>query len=341
MENNTYPPPISSREVILYLMENFAPQNFVTIMTIVGHSMFVRLKDIKQLGPISYYFKAGSHSRYEHSFGVAYLGLTFLEKLMKTYPSLELNERSKMVFAIACLCHDLGHGPFSHTFEFAMKYQNKKKFDHEKNSIELLKKIVSDTKANLKDEEFLVIESMIKGEYSYVSEEYPPFMFEILANSTFGVDVDKMDYLMRDTKELGSEDYDFICKTVRRIIETSCLDNTMSVCYDTPNAEVIELMEYRSKMFRQYYNCNKAMSHNALAICAISEVIDTLDVHLLTDSQVLELISEKNDKEKFSYEDPFITFHTHREYPKVIQYLQDLGIGKKNWKQVQKIKTSE
>ncbi len=342
MATSEYPPPITSGEVIHYLMDYFSPKNSVTIMTIVGHQLFVRLKDIKQLGPISYYFKAGSHSRYEHSFGVAYLGLNFLEGLVKNYPSLELNERSKMVFVIACLCHDLGHGPFSHTFEFAMKYQNKKKFDHEKNSIALLKKIVSDTKADLKDEEIGVIENMIKGDHQCVSEEYPPFMFEILANSTFEVDIDKMDYLMRDTKELGSEDFNSISSIVCKIIRSSYLDSTRSVCYDTSALEVIELMEYRSKMFRQYYNCNKAMSHNALAICAISEVIDVRDVHLLTDSQVLKLICEKQrDRCSSDFDDPFIAFHDHREYPKVIQYLQGLGIGKKSWKQVQKIKPSE
>lgn len=84
-----------------------------------------RLKRIKQLGMAAEVFPDAEHSRFAHSLGVAYLALRFGRRLKevifqrgsKEIQELSLSPEDIRDFAIAALCHDLGHGPFSHAWE--------------------------------------------------------------------------------------------------------------------------------------------------------------------------------------------------------------------------------
>src|ERR1700677_3578294 len=81
-----------------------------------------RLRRIKQLGMAHYVFPGGEHSRFAHSLGASYLAIRFTRKLNEIAReifahSLCPDEMSTRDMAIAALCHDLGHGPFSHAWE--------------------------------------------------------------------------------------------------------------------------------------------------------------------------------------------------------------------------------
>ena len=65
----------------------------------------------------SYVFPTGTHKRFEHSIGTAYLALKVAKKLKKEQPELNIDQRDIQCVAIAGLCHDLGHGPYSHLFD--------------------------------------------------------------------------------------------------------------------------------------------------------------------------------------------------------------------------------
>ena len=71
---------------------------------------FQRLRNLKQLGNTHYIFPSATHSRFEHSIGVAYLSNKLINHL-----SSESN--FEKTITLAGLCHDLGHGPFSHLFD--------------------------------------------------------------------------------------------------------------------------------------------------------------------------------------------------------------------------------
>ncbi|MCY4325607.1 MAG: HD domain-containing protein, partial [Betaproteobacteria bacterium] len=77
--------------------------------------LFQRLRRIKQLGGTHLVFPSATHSRFEHTLGVTHIAGRFAEALQKC--GAPITEQLHANVRFAALCHDLGHGPFSHCSE--------------------------------------------------------------------------------------------------------------------------------------------------------------------------------------------------------------------------------
>ncbi|KAI4892455.1 hypothetical protein NFI96_021960, partial [Prochilodus magdalenae] len=211
------------------------------LVKIIDTLEFQRLRNIKQLGGGYFVYPGASHNRFEHSIGVAHLAGKLVQKL-SAQKDLGITEKDILCVQIAGLCHDLGHGPFSHTFDEVMKELKKKrreeeneededeeewKVQHEAASVIMFEHLIEvngiekimrdDYKFDRKD--FLFIMEMIYGPNppskmsccSPPSPQWPyrgrekemSFLYQIVANRTTGIDVDKMDYFSRDCLHLG------------------------------------------------------------------------------------------------------------------------------------------
>lgn len=180
-----------------------------------------RLRRIRQLGMVHYVFPGAEHSRLTHCLGAAHLAIRFGQQLRAEAPhffvsTLVLDESAVADFALAALCHDLGHGPLSHAWErevigddfdrdswaVAMGLdprdpliQNKKW--HEIVGQGLLAWPEGQLHRLLESHErgsSLRIRQMLGGEY------YLSYIPRLLSSD---VDVDRSDFIMRDTHHTG------------------------------------------------------------------------------------------------------------------------------------------
>jgi HD superfamily phosphohydrolase len=84
---------------------------------------FQRLRRITQLGLASYVFPGATHTRFSHSLGVAHLAHSVLAHLSEWAEGETRNDVAAAwnEVVLAGLLHDVGHGPFSHSFEQILK----------------------------------------------------------------------------------------------------------------------------------------------------------------------------------------------------------------------------
>jgi len=132
--------------------------------------------------------------------------------------ALNVTGKDKLCVEIAGLCHDLGHGPFSHLYEALIRTTNpESKWTHEQSSLDMLDLIIERYKIVLSDydldeNDLDFIKELIFGpldkenqdkEFPYRGrgpEKY--YLYEIISNKITGVDVDKWDYFLRDNLNL-------------------------------------------------------------------------------------------------------------------------------------------
>ena len=153
-------------------------------ISIIDTPVFQRLRNIKQLGACSYIFPTASHSRFEHSIGVAHLAKEFLRNLEINSDNIKPTKKDYLMVEIAGLCHDIGHGPFSHAFDneflphvLGDNYKKTNNTDHEDRSCMLLKYLVKEYKIELDEEDIGIIINMINppknGNKSYLHSIVP------------------------------------------------------------------------------------------------------------------------------------------------------------------------
>ena len=75
-----------------------------------------RLRRIKQMGVTELVFPGANHSRFAHSLGVLHTARLFLDQLTRHHGQ-SLPQEQRAFLLAAALLHDVGHGPFSHSFE--------------------------------------------------------------------------------------------------------------------------------------------------------------------------------------------------------------------------------
>jgi len=157
-----------------------------------------RLRRLRQLAGSEYVYPAANHTRFEHCVGVMYLAGKVLEN-----PNISrmVSDDEVDMARIAALLHDVGHGPFSHVFEqLLIKYLDKTHEDITSWVIE--KGELSDriSKSGYKPKE---VSKLAVGKLHKSSKA---FLDQIISSA---VDVDKQDFIVRDTFHTGAE-YGFI-----------------------------------------------------------------------------------------------------------------------------------
>jgi len=161
----------------------------------INSAHFQRLRHIKQLGMGDFIFPGAVHTRFNHSLGCCYIGSQIAHKI-------GLSDEERQLVMIACLLHDLGHGPFSHAFEdvfheklirhedwtpfFLADYRSSEFFEDYNNH---------NPRHALTEAKFRQVESMIMHQ-----AKAKGVLADIVSSQ---LDADRLDYLLRDSHFCG------------------------------------------------------------------------------------------------------------------------------------------
>lgn len=176
------------------------------IWDLIKTKEFQRLRRIKQLGTLYLAFHTAEHSRFGHSLGVYEIVRRMIDESLVGREAW--NSKDRPLALCAALLHDLGHGPFSHSFE---KIFNT---DHEAFTQEI---ITGNTEVN----EVL----------SRVSETFPQEVADVINKThknklvismiSSQIDADRMDYLQRDAYFTGVSYGTFDMERILRLMRPS------------------------------------------------------------------------------------------------------------------------
>lgn len=245
---------------------------------------FQRLRRVRQLAGLSMTFHTAEHSRFGHSLGAYEMARRVIENADGLKD--ELSEYEQIVFLCAALLHDTGHGPYSHAFEAVMNYGS-----HEEMTVRV---ILEDTEINSILNKY---DKNLASDVANVIEHKGKFtIIEQLTSSQ--LDVDRMDYLQRDSYFTGALygriDSDRIIRSMKVV------DN--EVTYRASGAPAIEsYLMARYHMYNQIYYHPVARSYELLLQSIFLRIKDLSDQGVHVDGEVEDFLDAINNHNLKSY----------------------------------------
>ncbi len=177
---------------------------------------FQRLRRIKQLGVTDFIFPSATHTRFAHCIGVFHTARRLVEVIERQLIAAgdQPDKKREQIAVIAALLHDLGHGPFSHTFEGVQKSRGVAKH-HEKWTAEIIRNPAGNIRPLL--DAFSTEENFCEAVAGLLEDEDPKDIYHAVVSSSF--DADRLDYLRRDRLMTGTGagaiDFDWLMEQVR------------------------------------------------------------------------------------------------------------------------------
>lgn len=197
-------------------------------LPVIDSTVFQRLRQIRQTGFAEFSYPGATHNRYIHSLGALQ---TLTDAFEAIFPQLKKRnpqawKKYRAVSRLAALLHDIGHGPLSHTTEFAMpevsslgvpykRYSKNRKATHEDYTLKML--LDSDLTpildqagksfgftslhvASLIDPEIEPKDSFFSEKIEGEKIDFSPILHQLVSSE---LDADRMDYLRRDGAQAG------------------------------------------------------------------------------------------------------------------------------------------
>lgn len=287
---------LSNEKVLRDPIHNFIHIQDRVILDLINTTEFQRLRRVQQLGITSSVFHGAEHSRFGHSVGAYEIARRITEHFEQYYCSKNSDDglwdpRERQLTLVAALLHDIGHGAFSHTFEHLFHT------DHEAITREI---ITGNTEIN-------AILSRVAPDFStkvasVIAKTYDnPQVVQLISSQ---LDVDRMDYLLRDAYFTGTKygefDIDRILRTMR--------PNSHGIAFDIAGMHAVEdYVVSRYQMYLQVY------------FHPVSRGMEVLLAHLL--QRAHELYQENNTHGK-DFVGPLLTPLFNNDPLTIHDYLQ-------------------
>lgn len=204
------------------------------IWDLIATPEFQRLRRIKQLGTTYLTFHGAEHTRFNHSLGVYEIVRRIINKF-EHRP--EWNREERLLCLCAALLHDLGHGPFSHSFEKVFD------LDHE-----------------IFTQNIILGETTVNQVLTKLAPDFPQKVADVIAKVyddqlvvsiiSSQIDADRMDYLLRDAYYTGVSYGKFDMERILRVMRP---DENQVVIKSTGMHAVEDYIMSRYQMYWQVY----------------------------------------------------------------------------------------
>ena len=239
------------------------------VQRLIDTGAFRRLSRISQLGLVSLVYPAAHHSRFEHSLGVYRNALLYLKQLSQDLRFAErVSAADAEQFIVAALLHDIGHWPFCHPLEDIRHAQVPR---HEVLASYFIQ---SDEIASLLRDDWSLEPTQITAMLAGQCETDAGRVLSSLLSGP--IDVDKMDYLGRDSLHAGvpyGRNFD-----QTRLIGSLCLNESGdSLAITDKGKTAAEMMVFaRYVMFSEVYWHHAVRSATAMLQRSFYELVDGL-----------------------------------------------------------------
>jgi HD superfamily phosphohydrolase len=297
------------------------------MIRLIDSPEFQRLRRIKQLGLALFTYQGAEHSRFAHSLGVLHLMTRVLDRLSDRY---HIAEEDRAAARAAALLHDIGHGSFSHVMENVLH------FHHEAFTVQAVLseetevgQILRSFSATLPER----IAAIIEGTFQ------PSALAQLVSSQ---LDVDRMDYLLRDSLMTGAK---YGIYDLEWVINSLAIDeeNDRMIVEAGGLYAVEEYLQARYYMFRQVYFHRTLRSAEAVLRSTLRRALQLVEegtaVWCAPGSAFEKMINREklSIQEHLEMDDSDITFHLKQWQRATDPILSDLSrrfIGRRLFKAI-------
>src|SRR4029079_13508475 len=232
------------------------------MMRLIDAPEFQRLRRIKQLGLGLYTYQGAEHSRFTHSLGAFHLMSRVLDRLSEKY---SINEDDRTAARAAALLHDVGHGSFSHVMEKVLGLH------HETWTVEAVLSEATEIGRLLRSHSPDLpakVAAIIEGKFQ------PAALAQLVSSQ---LDVDRMDYLLRDSLMTGAK---YGIYDLEWIINALAIDEEHDRIYVAARGlyAVEEYLQARHFMFRQVHFHRTLRSAEAVLRAILRRALQLMEV---------------------------------------------------------------
>ncbi|MBL6882418.1 MAG: HD domain-containing protein [Candidatus Poseidoniaceae archaeon] len=216
---------------------------------IIDTHEFQRLRNVQQLSTCEFVFPSATHTRFAHSLGAYHLAGALTDSLQEVQPGILSNEDAELV-RLGALLHDIGHPPYSHLLETPEVFATYHSHEHwgrvmlEDTSSEIGQVLAEVLGTERKKRLF----SILDGAKECDGIAIAPFLKEIISSQ---LDVDRMDYMIRDQANTGAQIGGFDSARVIRAMRVNDQGHLYVKSWGLPAIEAYLVTRYH--MYNQVY----------------------------------------------------------------------------------------